>query len=211
VLAAAVKPPQARLFFVYLLLLLSAVFGQDLLLEPFAGEVLDLPIAWSSRLAAIWGGSFLAAMLLASGLERRLDRRTVARIGGWTALVALWIIPGSGLLASRPAFYSGTVLLGLGTGLSTIANMSLMMDMTVAGREGIFIGLWGIASALSRVAGSACGGLARDLAGRSSPLRGYLAVFVLLSLFLAASLALLGRIDVPRFRARAGSVLENLD
>jgi BCD family chlorophyll transporter-like MFS transporter len=158
-------------------------------------------------------------MLLGTVLERRLSRKAVASAGGWTALAALLLLPGSGLLASRALFYGGTVLLGLGTGLSTIANMSLMMDMTVAGREGIYIGLWGIASALSRVAGSACGGLARDLAGRVAPLPGYIAVFLLLALSLAASLALLGRIDVPRFRRQAApalfagepEVLENLD
>jgi BCD family chlorophyll transporter-like MFS transporter len=166
VLRSAVSNPQVRLFFVYLLLLLSAVFGQDLILEPFAGEVLGLPIAQSTRLTAIWGASFLAAMLLGAAVERRLAKKTIAYFGGAAALAALLVLPASGLLDSRPVFYAGTVVLGLGTGLSTIANMSLMMDMTVAGREGTFIGLWGIASAFSRAAGSTSGGLVRDLARR---------------------------------------------
>jgi len=212
VLRSAVSNPQVRLFFVYLLLLLSAVFGQDLILEPFAGEVLGLPIAQSTRLTAIWGGSFLAAMLLGAALERRLGKRTIAYLGGAAALAALLVLPASGLLGSLPVFYAGTVVLGLGTGLSTIANMSLMMDMTVAGREGTFIGLWGIASAFSRVAGSTFGGLVRDLAGRVSPLRGYIAIFLLLAVLLAVSLVLLGRIDVSGFRRNARlRLFENLD
>jgi len=219
VLRGAARNPQALLFFVYLLLLLSAVFGQDLLLEPFGGEVLSLSIAQTSRLTSIWGGSFLAAMALGSALERRVAKKILALSGGLAAFLALMILLASGLLGSRAVFYSGTVLLGLGTGVSTLANLSLMMDMTVAGREGAFIGLWGIASAFSRVAGSATGGLARDLAGRRNPLHGYLVIFALLGLFLAASLFLLGRIDVPRFRRKARyslfptdpEVLENLD
>jgi BCD family chlorophyll transporter-like MFS transporter len=219
ILRGAAKNPQALLFFVYLLLLLSAVFGQDLLLEPFAGEVLKLSIAQTTRVSSIWGGSFLAAMLLGSALERLLAKKTLAYSGGLAAFLALMILLASGLLASRAVFYSGTILLGLGTGVSTIANLSLMMDMTVTGNEGAFIGLWGIASALSRVAGSATGGLARDLAGRTNPLRGYLVVFALLGLFLAISLFLLGRIDTPSFLRKAHrslfpadpGVLENLD
>jgi BCD family chlorophyll transporter-like MFS transporter len=219
ILRGAAKNPQALLFFVYLLLLLSAVFGQDLLLEPFAGEVLGLSIAQTTRLTSIWGGSFLAAMLLGSALERKVAKKTLAFSGGLAALSAMMVLLASGLLANRAVFYSGTVLLGLGTGISTMANLSLMMDMTVAGSEGAFIGLWGIASALSRVAGSAAGGLARDLAGRENSLHGYLSIFALLGLFLAASLFLLGRIDVPRFLRKARlslfrpdpEVLENLD
>jgi BCD family chlorophyll transporter-like MFS transporter len=151
-------------------------------------------------------------MLLGAALERRLAKRTIAYFGGAAALAALLVLPASGLLGSLPVFYAGTVVLGLGTGLSTIANMSLMMDMTVAGREGTFIGLWGIASAFSRVAGSAVGGLVRDLAGRVSPLRGYIVIFLLLAVLLAVSLVLLGRIDVSGFRRNARlRLFESLD
>jgi BCD family chlorophyll transporter-like MFS transporter len=38
------RNPQVSLFFVYLMLMLAAVLGQDVLLEPFAARAFDLPI-----------------------------------------------------------------------------------------------------------------------------------------------------------------------
>jgi BCD family chlorophyll transporter-like MFS transporter len=45
--------PQARLFFGYLILLLLAILGQDVLLEPFAADVFGVPVAETSRFVSI--------------------------------------------------------------------------------------------------------------------------------------------------------------
>jgi len=197
--------PQARLFFIYLLILLTAILGQDLLLEPFAGEVLGMPVDETSRLASVWDAFFLAALAIAGGLGSRVDRRTVAYAGGVAALAGLLAIAASGVAATRlrVAFYPGVILLGSGAGLATIANLSLMLDMTVAGDEGLYMGVWGIANALSRFAGSTMGGLLRDALGGASAAAGYVAGFLLLALLLLASLVLLGRINVASFREEA--------
>jgi len=194
---------QAVLFFLYLSLLLSAVFGQDLLLEPFAGEVLEMPVSRTTRLTAIWGGCFLASLVLGGLLERRVPKKLVAYVGNSLALAALLVLIVAGILQRRWIFYSGTILLGLGSGLSTIANLSLMFDMILPGSEGLFMGLWGIASAVARVAGSTFGGILRDLVNTGTPVAGYAAAFGLLAVFLIASIVLLGRIDVPKFLEKA--------
>ena len=195
--------PQAVLFFIYLILLLSAVFGQDLLLEPFAGEVLKMPVSRTTRLTAIWGSCFLASMILGSQLERRVAKKKIAFSGNTAALFALLTLVAAGVLQSSWVFYLGTIMLGLGSGISTVANLSLMLDMTLPGREGLFMGLWGIASAAARVAGSASGGILRDLLDEGNPVTGYAAAFGFLAALLAVSLILLGKIDVPDFRDRA--------
>jgi BCD family chlorophyll transporter-like MFS transporter len=210
-LGRVLKNPQAVLFLVYLTVLLSAIFGQDLLLEPFAGEALDIPVSGTTRLTAIWGACFLVSMALGSALERRVAKKRMAAFGAGVALTALLVLVGAGYLQSRGLFYAGTVLLGLGSGLSTLANLSLMLDMILPGSEGLYMGLWGIASAVSRVAGAASGAVLRDLLGASRPLTGYAAAFFLLAGFLVVSLVLLPRIDVARFQARARASLRSPD
>jgi len=111
----------------------------------------------------------------------------------------------SGLLTRQGLFYAGVVLLGLGTGLSTVANLSLMLDMTTAGNIGLFIGAWGIADALARWMGSILGGAVRDVVTQlaDNPVTGYVVVFSIEALLLFVSLLLLRRIDVGDFRRQA--------
>jgi BCD family chlorophyll transporter-like MFS transporter len=47
--------PQARTFFFYLILMLAAILGQDVLLEPFAGEAFHLPVSATTGITSIWG------------------------------------------------------------------------------------------------------------------------------------------------------------
>ena len=77
--------------------------------------------------------------------------------------MAFLTIAASGMLAHKGLFYSGVVLLGLATGLATVSNLSLMLDMTTAQNVGLFIGAWGMADALARLTGSVLSGAVRDL------------------------------------------------
>lgn len=205
-LGAVLSNPQARIFFWYLLLLLAALLGQDVLLEPFAGEAFGMSPAVTTRITSIWGTATLVTLLLANWLQRRSSKRTVAVVGNWGALIAFALIGVSGLMHSTSAFYSGVVLLGLGTGLSTVSNLSLMLDMTTPQNVGLFIGAWGVANALSRLTGQVIGGAVRDMITlvADSALLGYVVVFFLEAAFLGAALALLGVIDVAAFRRQAG-------
>jgi BCD family chlorophyll transporter-like MFS transporter len=196
---------QARVFFVYLVILLAALLGQDILLEPFGGEAFGLSVKQTTRITSIWGVCVLAALLVAGFLETRLSKRSVALIGGWGALGGFVFIALSGVLLSSAVFYLGVVLLGIGTGLSTVSNLSLMLDMTTAGKVGLFIGAWGMANAFSRLLGSVIGGAVRDLVTAlvGSPVIAYVVVFTILAGIMLSSVILLGRIDVGAFRAAA--------
>jgi BCD family chlorophyll transporter-like MFS transporter len=196
---------QARLFFVYLIILLAAILGQDILLEPFGAEAFGLSVRETTRITSIWGTCVLFTLAVAGALEGRVRKRAVVLWGGWTALAGFVIITLSGLIGSLGIFYSGVVLLGLGTGLATVSNLSLMLDMTTAGSVGLFIGAWGMANAFSRLIGNVLGGALRDSVTQvvQNPVTGYLTVFVVEALLLLASLWLLGRIDVGAFRQKA--------
>ncbi|NMC79082.1 MAG: BCD family MFS transporter [Chloroflexi bacterium] len=199
-----VNNPPARHFFVYLVVLLAAILGQDVLLEPFAGEAFDMPVQVTTRITSIWGTCVLVALLAAAWLEQRLSKRRVAQISAWVALVGLVTIAGSGLAGLKHLFYTGVLLLGLGTGLATASNLSLMLDMTTR-QVGLFMGAWGMAEALARLVGTVLSGAARDLITRISGevLGGYAVVFLAQAGMLLLSWWLLRRVDVQCFRRQA--------
>ena len=75
--------PQARHFFLYMIILLAAILGQDVLLEPYAGEAFALRVDQTTRITSIWGGCMLVALL-----TRLFPRKTPvqkARRGPWRA------------------------------------------------------------------------------------------------------------------------------
>jgi BCD family chlorophyll transporter-like MFS transporter len=193
--------PQGRVFFIYLIILLAAILGQDVILEPYAAEAFGLPVDATTRITSIWGGCVLVMLLAASWLEPWLGKKRVAQLGAGLAVAGFAGIAVSGSLGSAAVFYSGVLLLGCGTGLATTANLSLMLDMTTS-RVGLYIGAWGIADALARLLGSVMGGVVRDVFTwvTRSPISGYQVVFVIEGLLLVASLLMLRAIDVHRFQ-----------
>jgi len=192
---------QARMFFWYLTILLAAILGQDILLEPFGAEAFGMSVKNTTRITSIWGSCVLVALLVAGALEGKIDKKTVARWGAWGALFGFIMIAWSGLAGSLTVFYSGVVLLGVGTGLSTVSNLSLMLDMTTANQVGLFIGAWGMSNAVSRLIGTVLGGAVRDIVTQATQnlVVGYMVVFIIEAVMIAVSLIMLGRIDVRSF------------
>ena len=200
--AAITTNPVARTFFIYLLLLLAAILGQDVLLEPFGAEAFGMTVTQTTRITSIWGTFVLLAILIAGALEGRVAKKTVAQFGNIGALAGFVVIVVSGFTRSTSIFYSGVTLLGLGTGLSTVANLSLMFDFTVPGMVGLYIGAWGFSNALSRLIGSILGGVVRDVVNQitGAALSGYLVVFTLEALMLLAAAIMLTKINIENFQ-----------
>jgi BCD family chlorophyll transporter-like MFS transporter len=63
--------PQARLFIFYLIILLIALLGQDVLLEPFGAEAFDMTVRATTRITAIWGICVLGSLLVSGLIEQR--------------------------------------------------------------------------------------------------------------------------------------------
>src|SRR6266511_4209645 len=200
--SAITANPVARTFFIYLLLLLAAILGQDVLLEPFGAQAFGMTVTQTTRITSIWGTFVLIAIIIAGLLEGRLSKRWIAQVGNIGALVGFVLILASGIAASKNIFSTGVTLLGLGTGFSTVANLSLMFDLTVPGQVGLYIGAWGFSNALSRLTGSVLGGVVRDgvtqLTGAA--LSGYLVVFGIEALMLLIASILLAYIDTSKFK-----------
>lgn len=204
-ITAITANPVARVFFIYLLLLLAAILGQDVLLEPFGAEAFGMTVTQTTRITSIWGTFVLVAIIVAGFLEGRVSKRLVAQLGNTGALLGFIVIVLSGILLNQNVFYIGVTLLGIGTGLSTVSNLSLMFDLTIPGMVGLYIGAWGFSNALSRLTGSILGGVVRDVVTQMTgqALSGYLVVFSIEALMLLIATVMLYRININAFRKQA--------
>ena len=203
--SAIVENRVAVIFFIYLLLLLAAILGQDVLLEPFGAQAFGMTLEQTSRIVSITSSFTLLAFIVAGFLDGRVKKKYVAQTGNLGALIGFLVIVISGLTANKHIFYIGITLLGLGTGLSTIANLSLMFDLTVPEKVGLYIGAWGFSNGLSRLIGLLMAGVIADIATQISgdALTGYLIVFGLEAFMLFIAAIMLYRIDVNAFQEKA--------
>ncbi|PKP83998.1 MAG: MFS transporter [Alphaproteobacteria bacterium HGW-Alphaproteobacteria-2] len=179
---------------------------QDVLLEPYGGEVLGLSVSATTLLTAVWAGGALAGFALAA---RWLSRgMNTYRMGGTGVLIG--IIAFSAVIFSAPMqapalFYAGAGLIGLGGGLFAVATLSAAMALPaggVAGR-GLALGAWGAAQATAVGLGVALAGALRDqinhmaLSGAlgealTDPATGYSVVYHIEIGLLFVTLAVLG-------------------
>jgi BCD family chlorophyll transporter-like MFS transporter len=198
IFSALAHQPNVVRFFIYLVLMLASILGQDVLLEPFAAKAFDMSVKETTQLTAIWGTATLSAMLLYGFvLNRFLARKQGAQLGLVLAAGGLLTIATSGLLSMKTPFLIGLATLGLGTGIATSSNLALMLGMTPEGQTGMYMGAWGIADALSRALGNFLSGFGRDAITHwlGHPLMGYVSVFFAQALLLSVSLWLLQQIS----------------
>lgn len=196
--------PVARIFFVYLLLLLAAILGQDVLLEPFGAQAFGMSISDTSRIVSYSQGLTLVAFFVAGFMERRVDKKKIAQIGNVFAILGFLLIIASGIARSVSIFYPGIMMLGFGTGIATVANLSLMYNLTAREEVGLYIGAWGFSNGLSRLVGLLMAGVVADLVTRvtGDELSGYLLVFGIEALMMFIAAIMLYRIDVQVFQKK---------
>ena len=146
----------------------TAAFSmQDILLEPYGGEILGLGVAATTSLTAILAGGTLAAFLLAA---KRLGRgEDPHRLAGFGALIGIFSFSAvifAGPLASAGIFRVGTLGIGFGGGLFAVGMLTAAMDLAGRGggaAAGIALGAWGAVQATALGAAIAASGTIRDL------------------------------------------------
>ncbi len=138
---------------------------QDVLLEPYGGEVLGLSVGKTTWLTAAWslgaliGLAFAARHLRSGAAEHQLMSKAV--LVGIIAFIAVILATPA---ASPLLFFTGTTLIGLGAGLFAVATLITAMNLPVindAGR-GLALGAWGAAQATAAGCAIALGGTLRD-------------------------------------------------
>ncbi len=145
----------------------TAAFAmQDVVLEPFGGEVLGLDVGLTSSLTALSaGGALLAFMLSARLASRGVDACRLAAAGALLGLPAFACVIFSAPLESATLFRVGAGLIGFASGLFSVGMLLTAMDIPERELTGMVLGAWGAVQATAAGAAMALGGVIRDVLG----------------------------------------------
>ena len=207
---------QTGLFFCFLLVLSLSLFTQDAILEPYGGEIFNMPINKTTALNGYFGGGTLLGIIFTSFvLVPLLGKKRTVKVGCACAAVCLLGLAAAGTTAS-PAVLGGAVgLFGIAAGLLTTGSIILMIDLTAAETAGTFIGAWGLAQAMARGGASVLGGallsLGKNLTGAATAINptseqllpAYALVFATQAVGMLVAIALVSRVNIQEFQLDA--------
>jgi len=183
----------------------TAAFNmQDIVLEPYGGEVLHLPVGATTALTAMLAGGMLAAFCIAARfLIHGADPYRIAAYGAVVGLFAFAGVILAAPMSSPQLFRLSVLLIGMGGGFFSVGTLAAAMARERNGESGLALGAWGAVQAMSAGLAIAAGGAMRDaitgLAVRgalgptlNSTSTGYGAVYQLEILLLFATLMAIG-------------------
>ena len=205
--------PQILIFFTFLILYTLGLFLQDPILESYGAEVFNLPISKTTLLNAFWGGGTLLGLLLGGlWITPRLGKLSTARMGCWMIITSLILLIFSGLIGNVNGLYGVLVIFGIAAGLATNSALSLMLDLTLPEIAGTFVGVWGLAQALSRAMGKVFGGglldIGRAISGPENPFIAFSFVFFLEIIVMVFAIFVLGKVSIKRFKQETSTKIE---
>ncbi len=218
------QQPKTIRFLVALGLGTAAFSMQDIILEPYGGEVLGLSVSATTLLTALMAtGSLVAFAIAARLLGRGGNAYRLSAVGALIGLVAFSCVIFSAPLDSTSLFRFGVVLIGFGGGLFSVGTLTAAMNLeheTVQhpvpgiahfGMSGLILGAWGAVYATATGVSIAMGGVIRDLVSAAaingdvgsalvSPVTGYSFVYHLEIYLLLATLVAIGPLvrEIPR-------------
>jgi BCD family chlorophyll transporter-like MFS transporter len=185
---------------------------QDIILEPYGGEILRLSVSATTALTAMLAaGALLAFALAARALSRGFDPLRLAAYGLVIGLLAFAVVIYSAPLGSSLMYRCGSAAIGFGNGLFCVGTLAAALERDHSG-SGLALGAWGAVQASAAGIAIASGGAMRDgisaLAAHgafgsalSSPAVGYGFVYHVEILLLFVSLIVIGPLVGTRQRA----------
>ncbi|MEL6619686.1 MAG: PucC family protein [Pseudomonadota bacterium] len=141
---------------------------QDVLLEPYGGEILGLSVSATTLLTALWAAGALLGFAWAG---RRLAAGSNSyRLAGGGILAGVWafsFVIFAAPMQANVLFYIGAALIGFGSGLFAVSTLTAAMTMPARGTagRGLALGAWGAAQATAAGIAIALGGTLRDWIG----------------------------------------------
>jgi BCD family chlorophyll transporter-like MFS transporter len=138
---------------------------QDVLLEPYGGEILGLSVSSTTLLTATWAAGALAGFALAARwLSQGINPYRMAARGLLAGVLAFSAVIFSNPWASSELFFIGACFIGFGGGLFSVATLTAAMTMPTSNRagKGLALGAWGAAQATAAGLSIAMGGAIRD-------------------------------------------------
>jgi BCD family chlorophyll transporter-like MFS transporter len=183
---------------------------QDVLLEPYGGKILHLPVSASTALtAALALGGGLGLMLAARRIAGGEDPHRVAGFGALAGLAAFACVMFAAPAESGILFAAGVALIGFGGGLFGHGTLTAFMDSADSESRGLALGAWGAAQATAAGLAIAASGFINDVGSAlavsgalgealQSAATGYALVYAIEIVLLVATIAAIG----PLVRAR---------
>ena len=165
---------------------------QDVMLEPYGGQVLGLAVSRTTLLtAAMAAGGLIGFSLASYVLSRGFDAFRMASLGAMLGVPAFVLVILAAPLLSPVLFGLGTFLIGFGAGLFGHGTLTATMNHAPPDQRGLALGAWGAVQATAAGIGVALGGIIRDTLSAidgASPLTPYLAVYMLEVILLIAAI-----------------------
>jgi len=202
----------ARRFAAFLLLGMFSYFMQDVILEPFGGEVFGLSAAETTRFNSYMGIGLVSAMLFGGMyLTPRIGKRRVTTLGCWIIAISFTGLAISGFLENGQTLNPIIGLLGLGAGFFTVGSVALMMDMTATQHIGLFVGTWTLVQAVAKGPAAILSGGFQQMFSSLGLLPGqaYGSVFLLEAIGIVSAMIVLNGVTIENFREEMKSALVN--
>lgn len=191
---------------------------QDIVLEPYGGEILKLSVGATSALTAMLAGGGLVGFVLAGRLlGRGIDPLRLAAYGALAGLPAFSAVIFSAPLDAGWLFRAGALGIGFGGGLFAVGTLFAAMRMEGGGYIGMALGAWGAVQSTAAGLAMFFGGALRDIVtqvtstgafgeGMAVPFTGYSVVYHVEMLFLFITLIAIG--PLVRKNARAATATD---
>jgi BCD family chlorophyll transporter-like MFS transporter len=172
---------------------------QDVLLEPYGGRVLHLPVSATTALTAFLAvGGGLGLGLAAYRLNSGSNPYSVAALGALAGLGAFACLLGAPLLSAPGVFAVGVLCVGFGAGMFAHGTLTASMNMANGDATGMALGAWGAVQATAAGLAIAAGGVISDAIGAlarsgrlgpalAGPATGYSAVYLIEVVLLIAT------------------------
>ena len=149
---------------------------QDVLLEPYGGQILGLSVSETTNLTGVWALGALIGLALAANNSKK----TVSSVSNAMTALLIGIVGFSAIIFSSPMqfpflYFLGTLFIGFGTGLFSVSLLIIAMALSSKTNlgSGFILGSWGAAQAIGAGLGIAVGGILRDVVNKIA-LSGYL-------------------------------------
>jgi BCD family chlorophyll transporter-like MFS transporter len=175
---------------------------QDVLLEPFGGQILRMSVGATTTLTASLAFGGLTGFSLASAtLSRGVDPFRMAIAGASFGMPAFGLVMLAAWFDSAWVFALGALFVGFGGGLFSHGTLTATMNSAPGDQAGLALGAWGAVQATCAGVAVALGGIINDgvaalaVQGRlgpalTGPASGFLFVYALEILMLALTIAL---------------------
>ena len=142
---------------------------QDVLLEPYGGQILGLSVSETTNLTGVWALGALLGLALAANNSKK----TVSSVNNAMTALLIGIVGFSAIIFSSPMqfpflYFLGTLFIGFGTGLFSVSLLIIAMALSSKTNlgSGFILGSWGAAQAIGAGLGIAVGGILRDVVNK---------------------------------------------